>query len=170
MNMTQQTGLTSPGAAVAVAVTETATNRKQPLLLASVMSLKDEKKIMMSRDIRHRNRVGEVAGGTAAECAAVCCCCPCTVVHLIVLAVYTLPTGLLKKALRKSKRKRGKKRKNKISCSSEKKNQWTTIAQNVETTTSDESERGEDTLELDSEMWDRFHGAGFWRSSSQREK
>lgn len=160
--MIQQTGLPSPAT----------TNRKQPLLLAKVMSLKNEKKIMMNRDIRHRNRVGEVAGGTAAECAAVCCCCPCTVVHLIVLAVYTVPTGLLKKVLRKSKRKRllGKKRKNKISSSSEKKNQWTTIPQNAETITSDESEGDEDTLELDSEMWDRFHGAGFWRSSSQREE
>lgn len=166
--MTQETELQSPEAAAA-----TTKNRKQPLLLGNVMSMKKEKKIMMDRDIGQRNRIGEVAGGTAAECAAVCCCCPCTVAHLVVMAVYTVPTGLLKKALKKTKKRLlGKKRKNKISSSSEKKNQWTAISQNVENTTSDESDGDKDTtsLELDSEMWDRFHGAGFWRSSSQREE
>ncbi|CAN6450234.1 unnamed protein product [Victoria cruziana] len=55
---------------------------------------------------------GEIAGGTAAECAAVCCCCPCGLVDLLVLAVVRLPAGLCRKALRKNKTRRvvGKKK------------------------------------------------------------
>ncbi len=33
----------------------------------------------------------------------------------------------------------------------------------------DEEETEDALLELEKEMWDRFYGAGFWRSSSQRE-
>ncbi|GAB2272601.1 hypothetical protein Dimus_007423 [Dionaea muscipula] len=51
-------------------------------------------------------RFAEVAGGTAAECAAVCCCCPCGIVDLLVLAVYKVPAGLCRKALRSRRRRR----------------------------------------------------------------
>ncbi|KAK3020144.1 hypothetical protein RJ639_003252 [Escallonia herrerae] len=67
-------------------------HRRQPLLPA--------------KDGRNRDRIGEVAGGTAAECAAVCFCCPCAVVNLLVLAVYRVPVGLCRKAWRRRKRKR----------------------------------------------------------------
>ncbi|TKY66997.1 hypothetical protein E2542_SST09888 [Spatholobus suberectus] len=56
---------------------------------------------------RHKRRgVGEVAGGAAADCAAVCCCCPCAVLNLVVLAVYRVPAGLVKKAAHKRRRRR----------------------------------------------------------------
>ncbi|KAL4576846.1 hypothetical protein LXL04_012946 [Taraxacum kok-saghyz] len=59
---------------------------------------------------RGSHRLAEVAGGTTAECAAVVCCFPCTVVHFLVLAVYKVPAGLCRKALRKKRRRRLKKK------------------------------------------------------------
>ncbi|XP_056686695.1 uncharacterized protein [Spinacia oleracea] len=50
-------------------------------------------------------RLAEMAGGTTAECAAVWCCCPCTLVNLLVLVVYKVPTSICKKALRMRKRR-----------------------------------------------------------------
>ncbi|KAI5667103.1 hypothetical protein M9H77_16956 [Catharanthus roseus] len=164
MTMTQRIMIESPPAA----------NRKQPLMLAKAMGVDNEKKLIRDRDIRHRDRIGEVAGVTTAECAAVCCCCPCAVVNLIVLAVYKVPTGLCKKALKKNKRKRllGKKKKNSSSVDN---NQKTTKkAGGEEEELSSDGEHQDivgviDAVDIDSEMWDRFYGAGFWRSASQRE-
>ncbi|XP_048429338.1 uncharacterized protein LOC103967087 [Pyrus x bretschneideri] len=122
---------------------------------------------------REKRRVGEVAGGAAAECAAVCCCCPCSVMNLLILAVYKVPKGLCMKAWAHRKRKRrcavqkkgrlggggddddddGKRASGCTEGDGEKKS-------NAET-------EGADLLEK--EMWDRFHGAGFWRSASRRE-
>ncbi|KAJ7948119.1 Pollen preferential protein [Quillaja saponaria] len=78
-------------------------NRCQPLLT-------DEKPVPIPRE---RRRVGEMAGGTAAECAAICCCCPCTVMNLLVLAVYKVPAGLCRKAIRRKKRQRIAKKRSK---------------------------------------------------------
>jgi hypothetical protein len=47
-----------------------------------------------------------VAGGTAAECAAICFCCPCSIMNLLVLAVYKVPAGLCRKAWKQRKRQR----------------------------------------------------------------
>jgi hypothetical protein len=44
-------------------------------------------------------RCGEVAGGTAAECAAVFCCFPFTVVELVVLAAVRVPAAPFEVAL-----------------------------------------------------------------------
>ncbi|XP_057845136.2 uncharacterized protein LOC131054610 [Cryptomeria japonica] len=55
-------------------------------------------------------KFGEVAGGCAAECAAVVCC-PCALLNLAALAFVKLPAGLCRKAWRKVKRKRRKKSK-----------------------------------------------------------
>ncbi|KAA8550121.1 hypothetical protein F0562_001805 [Nyssa sinensis] len=74
-------------------------NRSQPLLTPEP-SPKDDK-----------HRIGEVAGGTAAECAAICCCCPCGLMNLLLLAVYKVPKGLCKKALKKRKRQKVMKKK-----------------------------------------------------------
>ncbi|PWA83441.1 2S globulin, Glycoside hydrolase, catalytic domain-containing protein [Artemisia annua] len=52
------------------------------------------------------NRFAEVAGGTTAECAAVCCCFPIGLVNLLVLAVYGVPAGLYRKALKKKRRRK----------------------------------------------------------------
>ncbi|KAL3535999.1 hypothetical protein ACH5RR_004460, partial [Cinchona calisaya] len=70
-------------------------DRRQPLLISQ-------------QEIGGSKRVAEVLGGTAAECAAICCCCPCGLVNLLVLAVYKVPAGLCRKALRKKRQRRRK--------------------------------------------------------------
>ncbi|KAG2318000.1 hypothetical protein Bca52824_021122 [Brassica carinata] len=47
----------------------------------------------------------EFCGGTTASCAAVWCCCPCGIVNLLVLAVYRVPRGICRRALRSHRRK-----------------------------------------------------------------
>ncbi|KAK3040185.1 hypothetical protein RJ639_028435 [Escallonia herrerae] len=117
-------------------------HRRQPLLLA--------------KDGRNRNQIGEVAGGAAAECAAVCCCCPCAVVNLLVLAVYRVPVGLCRKAWRRKKRMVAREKKN------------SAAPKRYE---SDREIGGAEADDLEEEegTWDRFYGAGFWRSPSDRE-
>ncbi|KAI3461229.1 hypothetical protein Pfo_017892 [Paulownia fortunei] len=116
------------------------------------------------------SRMGETTG----ECAAVCCCCPCAMMDLLILAVYRLPTGLWRK--KKRKRLLTKRRK---SSSEDRKNRrksnsfgFYTDEEEEEEEESGEGEdyRGKnDAVEWDNEMWERFYGAGFWRSASQRE-
>lgn len=119
-------------------------------------------------------RIGEVAGLTTAECAAVCCCCPCAVMHLLILAVYKVPTGLCKKALKKNKRKRLlKKKKKNLEENKSVPNGIHHHDDELSSDGSDDDQKGVgvmDAVDLDSEMWDRFYGAGFWRSFSQREQ
>lgn len=158
-------------------------NRGQPLLLGTAMGVKPEK------GHRDGKRIGEVAGGTAAECTAICCCCPCAVMHLLVLAVYKVPTGLCKKAYGKTQQKRLMNKKKKILMEDE--NQRTAINKKsgaldgidhgdgsdgrgaVDGVHDYDDEKGVgviEAVEFDSEMWDRFYGTGFWRSSSQRDE
>ncbi|KAF8398008.1 hypothetical protein HHK36_016934 [Tetracentron sinense] len=114
-------------------------------------------------------RFGEVAGGTAAECAAICCCCPCGLMNLLVLAVYKLPAGLCRKALKKKRRKQAKKRgllppKRRCTCGCDE----TEIQ--IHPVSVDESDTSEkEVQEMEKEMWERFCSTGFWRSPSQRE-
>ncbi|KAH7864144.1 hypothetical protein Vadar_026306 [Vaccinium darrowii] len=149
-------------------------NRMQPLL--------GEKKTSASGK-EERRRVGEVAGGTAAECAAVCCCCPCAVMDLLLLAVYKVPTGLCKKAWKKKQRQMMKKKKAALLQQQQQQTTASTSSSSLskagtgssfndsEIGKSDADERkGEgSTVDFETEMWDRFYGAGFWRSTSQRE-
>ncbi|XP_043717557.1 uncharacterized protein LOC122665450 [Telopea speciosissima] len=138
--------------------------RNQPLL-ANQQSTK-KKKLTFA----------EVAGGTAAECAAVCCCCPCGLVNLLVLAVYKLPAGLCKKALKNKNSKSfnngllPQRRKCNCECS-ETKTQVHPVS--INSSPSDKPEQDDQTekkvMELEKEMWDRFYSAGFWRSPSQRQ-
>ena len=55
---------------------------------------------------RTASTVGEVVGGTAAECVAVCCCCPLTLADFLLLTIYKIPVGLYRKMLRKRRRRR----------------------------------------------------------------
>ncbi|XVF69300.1 hypothetical protein PTKIN_Ptkin11bG0070000 [Pterospermum kingtungense] len=122
---------------------------------------------------KNGKKFGEVAGGTAAECAAVCCCCPCSVMELLVLALYKVPTGLFKKAWRRRKRKRlMKKKPGLLSGTAE----GGPTREEVEAELDRMVGKGEDedngctgTVDIDKEMWDRFYGTGFWRSPSQRD-
>ncbi|XP_012835166.1 PREDICTED: uncharacterized protein LOC105955905 [Erythranthe guttata] len=115
-------------------------------------------------------RRGTKMGETAGECAAVCCCCPCGMMHLLILAVYRLPVGLW----RKKRRNRLLRKKRKHSSSSEveenhrKTNSFGFYGGDEESTEDDDCSGQNDAVDWDNEMWDRFYGAGFWRSASQR--
>ncbi|XP_042497294.1 uncharacterized protein LOC122076075 [Macadamia integrifolia] len=124
-------------------------------------------------------RFAEVAGGTTADCAAVCCCFPCGLVNLLILATYKLPKGLCRKAAlklkNKNKQKKGQSMKNGLlprTCGfDDTESQVHPVS--VDLRPLDNSDEDDTTakkvLELEKEMWDRFYGAGFWRSPSQRD-
>ncbi|KAK4380672.1 hypothetical protein RND71_002534 [Anisodus tanguticus] len=138
-----------------------ADRRRQPLLSGQDSS---------SRGGVRKARFAEVAGGTAAECAAVCCCCPCGLVNLLVLAVYKLPAGLCRKALRRKRRRRLMKKgplqpKRQCGCDESELSIGASFAV-VDGGSSLESD--EDVVALEKDMWSKFYGAGFWRSPSQR--
>ncbi|KZV22000.1 hypothetical protein F511_41454 [Dorcoceras hygrometricum] len=149
--MTRQVVLRQPGSMV---------DRRQPLLQNSDYS---------SRGCLRKVRLAEVAGGTTAECAAVCCCCPCGLVNLLVLAVYKVPAGLCRKALRRKRlrrlMKKGLMQPRKCGCD-EMEPQIHPLSSPVAIVNALESDK--EVLQLEKEMWDKFYSAGFWRSSSQR--
>ncbi|XP_043700119.1 uncharacterized protein LOC122650806 [Telopea speciosissima] len=113
-----------------------------------------------------KTRFAEVAGGTAAECAAVCCCCPCGLLNLLILAMYKLPAGLCRKALRKMKKKEKQRLKN-GGLLMQRPNRCTSGSDQTQSQVHKEDLTANKVLELEKEMWDRFHGTGFWRSTSK---
>ncbi|OIS99311.1 PREDICTED: uncharacterized protein LOC109231790 [Nicotiana attenuata] len=118
-------------------------------------------------------RLAEVAGGATAGCAAVACCCPCGIVNLLVLAVYKVPAGLCRKALRKKRRNRLSKKgllpsKGHSGCDEMELIHSYPISSPIAVVGGGNLESDKDALELEKEMWDKFYGAGFWRSPSQR--
>ncbi|XP_055834549.1 uncharacterized protein LOC129903088 [Solanum dulcamara] len=144
--------------------------RKELLRTATVMTKEDEKRSGSGSGNQHK-RIGEVAGGTAAGCAMVCCCCPFTVLHFLLLALYKVPTGLCRKAWRNKKRKKILKKKNNINNSpgvyyTDDDKDYSDSGCN-----GDKNDGGSpETAEFETEMWHRFYdGAGFGRSSSQKE-
>ncbi|KAF5751674.1 hypothetical protein HS088_TW02G00690 [Tripterygium wilfordii] len=168
--MTRQILLRSPPA-----------NRKPPLLtdtqIPSKSTSSDESPKTRPLQSKNKNlRLGEVAGGTAAECAAVCCCCPCTVMNLLILAVYKLPAGLCKKARRIRRRRKKKKQLQRLLGPTESKRSHGD--DELERELRSVMERGKsvhdgvdatETVDMEKEMWDRFYSTGFWRSPSQTE-
>lgn len=114
--------------------------------------------------------MAEVVGGTTAECAAVCCCCPCGLVNLLVLAVYKVPAGLCRKALRRKRRRKMMMMKKNCGCNDLDLVQIHPFSEFVSSAVNSagEMETDEEVIELEKEMWDRFYSAGFWRSPSQR--
>lgn len=139
-------------------------NRRQPLLASQSSS--------------GSIRFAEVAGETTAECAAVACCCPCGLVNLLVLAVYKVPAGLCRRALKKKRLRRMIKkgllqpRRRRCPCGCDDTElQIHPISGDVTDTDisvkSNESEQ--EVMDLEKEMWEKFYSTGFWRSSSQRE-
>ncbi|KAI3705411.1 hypothetical protein L1987_75648 [Smallanthus sonchifolius] len=125
------------------------------------------------------HRIAEVAGGTTAECAAVICCFPCAVVNILVLAVYKVPAGLCRKALRKKRRRRLLKKGlltqnagdvgdvNRSACRISIDRSEFSIHP-AERFTVKSLAADEEFVELENEMWEKFYGTGFWRSLSQR--
>ncbi|KAJ8534081.1 hypothetical protein K7X08_007405 [Anisodus acutangulus] len=149
----------------------------------SVLSLDKRQPLLSSHDLSssrggagggvvRKARFAELAGGTTAECAAVACCCPCGIVNLLVLAVYKVPAGLCRKAFRKNRRNRLMKKgilpaaaKGHCSCDEMELHTYP-ISSPIAVVGGGETDK--DALELEKEMWDKFYGAGFWRSPSQR--
>nr|GEX49923.1 hypothetical protein CTI12_AA409240 [Tanacetum cinerariifolium] len=119
---------------------------------------------LFAADVRHR--IAEVAGGTTAECAAVVCCFPCTVVNFLVLAVYKVPAGLCRKALRRKRRRRMMKQGLVIGVSSASSDCDADVTE--ERFVVNKMDVDEEFVELENEMWEKFYGTGFWRSLSQR--
>ncbi|KAB2629473.1 hypothetical protein D8674_034268 [Pyrus ussuriensis x Pyrus communis] len=134
---------------------------------------------------RERRRVGEVAGGAAAECAAVCCCCPFSVMNLLILTVYKVPKGICRRALAHRRNKRRCLAAQKKALLQPRPNglaggglysdddEFFRRASSYSDGDVDDRRGSEDESEgadlLEKEMWDRFDGAGFWRSASRRD-
>lgn len=144
-----------------------ASNRRQPLLLQTQSS-------------KAGNRVGEVVGGTAAECVAVVCCCPLSIANFLVLALYKVPAGLCRRMLRNRRRRRmikegqlqPKLRQCCCGCCDDVNGQrihpmCVNDASDIKRLNSSEPDK--EALALEKEMWDTFYSTGFWRSSSRRE-
>ncbi|POO01401.1 hypothetical protein TorRG33x02_027080 [Trema orientale] len=155
--------------------------------------LLSEKSPIRAPIFKEKRRIGELAGGTAAECAAVCCCFPCALMNFVVLAVYKVPTELCRKAwAKRKKRQRSAKMKKGLLLLQQRPNgpgdgsvreeleaEWKRVK---EAALEEEKINGggggggcgdgaPGTVDfLDEEMWDRFYGTGFWRSPSQREE
>ncbi|CAL0326694.1 unnamed protein product [Lupinus luteus] len=128
-----------------------------------------------------KHHVGEVIGGTAADCVAVCCCFPCGLANFVILAVYKLPAGLCRRVLKKRSRQRTVKegrsppiKRHHCSCGCCDVNSLRVHpmceddAYDIKTLHSIEH-NDKDAMALEEEMWDRFYSTGFWRSSSRRE-
>lgn len=131
-------------------------NRRQPLLKPHTSSTA---------------RFAEVAGGATAECAAVCCCCPCVVADLVVLAVYRLPAGLCRRALRQRRQRKIRKQTNggKCPCRYEEHEPKMRPVIAVEELLEMKPESSPEMEELEAEMWKNFYSTGFWRSPSRRD-
>ncbi|KAI3447378.1 hypothetical protein Pfo_004043 [Paulownia fortunei] len=138
-------------------------DRRRPLLENSDYS---------SRGGVRNVRLAEVAGGTTAECAAVCCCCPCGLVNLLVLAVYKLPAGLCRKALRKKRRRRlmkmGLLPPRKCSCDEQELQIHPVTPPLTMVNALEPGPENKEVIELEKEMMEKFYSGGFWRSSSRR--
>uniref|UniRef100_A0ACD5XA30 Uncharacterized protein n=1 Tax=Avena sativa TaxID=4498 RepID=A0ACD5XA30_AVESA len=107
-------------------------------------------------------RCGEVAGGTAAGCAAVCFCIPCVMVEVVVLATVRAPAALCRRAVKASRRRR-----------SASAGQAADIYELLGAVPEEGDAaavwpEGKQTEESgEKEVWEQFYGAGFWRSPSQ---
>lgn len=143
----------------------TSAYRRQPLLKAKSTS---------SATSSSSLSLAELAGGATAECAAIWCC-PCGIVNLLVLLAYRLPAGLCRRALRRKRRQRlikqgllnpkGFRLSSRID---EMEVQPITLSDLLEVKKPAQEVEME-VAQLEKEMWERFYGAGFWRSPSRRE-
>ncbi|KAF8396333.1 hypothetical protein HHK36_017949 [Tetracentron sinense] len=148
---------------------------RQIVFRAPSSSVKRREPLLADQSTAGTMRFGEVAGGTAAECAAICCCCPCGLMNLLILAVYKLPAGLCRKLLKKKRRKGAKKtgllpQRRVCSCGCDE----TAIQVHPvsgEMWANEKTEKSGDSAkevqEMEKEMWDKFYSTGFWRSPSQ---
>ncbi|KAL8550287.1 hypothetical protein ACS0TY_008925 [Phlomoides rotata] len=122
----------------------------------------------------HSVSMAEVAGGTTADYAVVCCYCPCGLVNHFVLAVYKVPTGLFWKALRRKHHRRLMKKgglpPRRCGCDEEFFKLYPVASHTSMVSALESLPEDQEVIELEKEMWDKFYGAGFWRSPSQRRR
>jgi len=167
----------SPAAAAAAMEEERRLRRSPPV---------EARRERERRRAREQPRCGEVAGGTAAECAAVCCCFPCAVVELVVLAAVRVPAALCRRALRARARRRRASR----AAAAKKKEMAGLLASDAASSLTAAAAkdsngdaldfcywpagaaaaRRDELAEAEAAVWASFQGAGFWRSPSQCEE
>lgn len=152
--------------------------KRKQIVIQSQSSIYGRNHSLLARDMPSSSggaRIAEVAGGTAADCAAVACCCPATVVNLLVFAVYRIPAGICRKALKEHRRRRLM-RKGLLPLRSSA--SWDEATFAAATMADDEeltlvvvegSQMDKDLMELEKEMWQSFESGGFWRSPSQKQ-
>lgn len=144
----------SPGAGVSAAQV-----RRQPLIL--------------KQPTRPGPRCAELAGVTAADCAAVCCCGPCMVVNLVVLTAVKLPARVCRRVLhaRDKRKERARKRKEArllgpmSDAGGDRLSTVTTEDLNGDV----EGPSPAEVAEVEKEILARFQRTGFWRSPSRSE-
>ncbi|KAG6473156.1 uncharacterized protein LOC122028009 [Zingiber officinale] len=129
--------------------------------------------VILKRSPPVRARCAEVAGGTAADCVAVCCCFPCAAVDVVVLTAVRLPAGICRKVMRARKARMRKLRDARLL--GKKTDDETSPADSEEESECEEVAAAAgltpvEMAEVEMEMSARFHGAGFWRSPSQKEE
>ncbi|TYI80383.1 hypothetical protein E1A91_D05G083800v1 [Gossypium mustelinum] len=117
-----------------------------------------------SKMAKKEKKCGEVMGVTAAECTAVCCCCPCSIIELLVLAFYKIPARLCKKVLRWKKRESTR-----FELEAEL-DHMMGKGEPCDCGVDNHDDSCARAVDFEQKMWDRFRGAGFWRSPSQREE
>ncbi|KAF8096475.1 hypothetical protein N665_0307s0006 [Sinapis alba] len=123
----------------------------------------------------------EFCGGTTAGCAALCCCAPCSVVSLVVFAVYKVPRGICRRAVGRMRRRRRIAKKDVLEHCEKKLCKVGSSQFAVHPLESrddgeldklvmdlseeeDEEEEDDEVIALEKEMWNRFNSGGFWRS------
>lgn len=135
--------------------------------------------VILKEPAKPSARLAEVAGGTAAGCAAVCCCCPCGLVNLLVLTVVRLPAGLCQRALKARKKRRAAIKKRKagllgprpaVGGEEEEGMGFHRAVVAVADEVWPAKPPSVEVSEMEKEMWAKFYSAGFWRSPSQREE
>ncbi|KAK8487198.1 hypothetical protein V6N13_009423 [Hibiscus sabdariffa] len=159
--------------------TPTSVQRRQPFLQSRSSNSSRSSTVFLggcgSSSSRNMAKFGEFCGGTTAGCAAICCCCPCSVANLLVLAFYKVPAGLWRRALRLKRRRKLRKKgliqpkNHQGHCGNDDNSELQICLEDIlpDVKATEEAEKA--VLELEKEMWQRFYGAGFWRSPSQRE-
>lgn len=124
----------------------------------------------------------EFCGGTTAGCAALCCCAPCSVVSLVVFAVYKAPRAICRRGIRRMRRRRGRRAKTDVlldngDCERRlcKVGSSQFAIHPLESRDDGELDKlamylsedeDDEVIALEKEMWNRFNGGGFWRSTS----
>ncbi|GMI81649.1 hypothetical protein like AT2G27180 [Hibiscus trionum] len=148
--------------------------------MTRALQVKRRGALSVSEDLkmaRKGNKLGKAIGVTAAECTAVCCCCPCSIVELLVLALYKFPARLCQKAWRWKKRRLMKKNQDLLRPPQ----RWPTreeLEADLDRMIGEGEQFGADNHDdccaraddFENKMWDQFRETGFWRSPSQRER